>query len=268
MLDNSLPDDDTPMNKKIEALNYELSDAVFDEVDRRLKQAEPILDMINGSSKSHLPENNSYHLVSVSGNNQAVEVNTRLQKPLIVQTTNKNGTGISNKTIVFEVIAGNGKLSNGRKQEEIATDLSGLAQAQLILGSTAGENKVRVKMKDSENTDICFSAWGKPTNPDRMACVSGNHQHSASGAELTDPFVVKIIDKFNNPVPNWPVTYKLSKGKGFFPEKKRIFDTETDENGIAEAYFTLGNEPGFNSVRATAKGIKKAKLEFEALGQG
>lgn len=268
MLDNSLPDDDTPMNKKIEALNYELSDAVFDEVDRRLKQAEPILDMINGSSKSHLPENNSYHLVSVSGNNQAVEVNTRLQKPLIVQTTNKNGTGISNKTIVFEVIAGNGKLSNGRKQEEIATDLSGLAQAQLILGSTAGENKVRVKMKDSENTDICFSAWGKPTNPDRMTCVSGNHQHSASGAELTDPFVVKIIDKFNNPVPNWPVTYKLSKGKGFFPEKKRIFDTETDENGIAEAYFTLGNEPGFNSVRATAKGIKKAKLEFEALGQG
>ncbi|MCU0644622.1 MAG: hypothetical protein MUC94_10205, partial [bacterium] len=112
------------------------------------------------------------------------------------------------------------------------------------------------------------SAWGKPTSPDRMAYVSGNHQHSTSGAELTDPFVVKIIDKFNNPVPNWPVTYKVNKGNGYFPEKKRVFDTETDENGIAEAYFTLGNEPGFNSVRATAKGIKKAKFEFEALGQG
>jgi biopolymer transport protein ExbB/TolQ len=267
-LDNSLPDYDTPMNHKIETPKYELSDAVFDEVDRKLRQAEPILDIINGSSKSFQPENNSYQLVSVSGNNQAVEVNTRLEKPLIVQTTKKNGNGISNKAIVFEVIAGNGKLSNGRKQEETATDLSGLAQAQLILGSTAGENRVRVKVKDSENTDIFFSAWGKPTSPDRMAYVSGNHQHSASGAELKDPFVVKIIDKFNNPVPNWPVTYKVNKGNGYFPEKKRVFDTETDENGIAEAYFTLGNEPGFNSVRATAKGIKKAKFEFEALGQG
>lgn len=262
-LDNSYSDDDMSTNPK-----YELSDAVFDEVDRKLKQVEPIFDMINGSSKKNPPENNSYKLVSVSGNNQTVEVNTRLEKPLIVQTTNNNGNGISNKSIMFEVVAGNGKLANGRKQEEIMTDMSGLAQTQLILGSAAGENKVQVKVKDSQNTEIFFSAWGKPTNPDRMAYVSGNHQHSTSGVELKNPFIVKIIDKFNNPVPSWPVTYKVSKGKGFFPEKKRVFETETDENGIAEAYFTLGNEPGFNSVRATAKGIKKAKLEFEALGQG
>ena len=97
---------------------YELSDAVFDEVDRKLKQVEPIFDMINGSAKKNPPEYNSYKLVSVSGNNQTVEVNTRLEKPLIVQTTNKNGNGISNKTILFEVIAGNGKLANGRKQED------------------------------------------------------------------------------------------------------------------------------------------------------
>ena len=267
-LDNSISDDDSSMDSNSENLKYELSDAVIDEVDRKLKQAEPILGMINGSSKGFFPESNGHKLVAVSGNNQSVEVNTRLEKPLIVQSTNKNGNGLINTAIVFEVMSGNGKLSNGRKQEEVVTDTNGLAQAQLILGSIAGENKVRVKVKDSQNTEIYFSAWGKPTNPDRMVYVSGNHQHSASGVELKDPLIVKIIDKFNNPVPNWSVTYKVIKGKGYFPEKRRAFDTETDENGIAEAYFTLGNEPGFNSVRATAKGIKKAKLEFEALGQG
>lgn len=267
-LDNSISDDDSSMDSNSENLKYELSDAVIDEVDRKLKQAEPIFGMINGSSKGFFPESNGHKLVAVSGNNQSVEVNTRLEKPLIVQSTNKNGNGLINTAIVFEVMSGNGKLSNGRKQEEVVTDTNGLAQAQLILGSIAGENKVRVKVKDSQNTEIYFSAWGKPTNPDRMVYVSGNHQHSASGVELKDPLIVKIIDKFNNPVPNWSVTYKVIKGKGYFPEKRRAFDTETDENGIAEAYFTLGNEPGFNSVRATAKGIKKAKLEFEALGQG
>lgn len=268
MLDNSIPDNDAPVTTKNQTPKYELSDAVLDEVDRKLRQAEPIFDMINGSSTNHLGDNNSYQLVSVSGNNQAVEVNTRLQKPLVVQTTSKNGNGVANRAIVFEVISGNGKLSNGRKQEEVVTDLSGLAQTQLILGSTAGENKVRVKIKESDNSAIFFNAWGKPTNPDRMNYVSGNHQHSPSGAELKNPFVVRIVDKFNNPVPNWPVCFKVIKGQGFFPEKKTVFDTATDDSGIAEAYFTLGNEPGFNAVRATAKGIRKARLEFEAMGQG
>ena len=77
-----------------------------------------------------------------------------------------------------------------------------------------------------------------------------------------------MIDKFDNPVPDWPVTYKVMKGKGYFPEKKSLFITKTDDSGISEAYFTLGDKPGFNAVKATMKGMKRVKVEFEALGQG
>lgn len=267
-LDNSIPDDESELAPPVESPAYELSEAVIAAVDRQLKSKEPIFDVANSLISSPRNGNSDYKLIPISGDNQAVTVNNRLEKPLVVQISNGNGNGIANKTLVFEVVSGNGKLSNGRKQQEVISDASGLAQAELILGSTAGENRVQVRLKESNNSAIYFSAWGKPTEPDRVIYISGNHQNSAAGKELKEPFVIKVVDKFDNPVPNLPVTYKVIKGKGYFPEKKTVFTTTTDENGIAEAYFTLGSKPGFNSVQVTAKGIRKARLEFEALGQG
>lgn len=264
-LDNSFADDEDDADSQEDTQPYEISDAVIAAVDQQLRSSEPIFDLSNSNKKF---ENNNYKLIPISGNNQAVEVNTRLEKPFVAQISNHNGGGIVNKPLIFEVTQGDGKLANGRKQEEVLTDASGLAQSHLILGSNAGENKVRVKLKDSINSFIYFSAWGKPTEPDQMVYVSGNHQNSSYGKELKESFVVKVIDKFDNPVPEYPVTYKVVKGKGYFPEKKSIFITKTDDKGIAEAYFTLGDKPGFNSVKVTAKGVKRAKIEFEALGQG
>lgn len=267
-LDNSFSDDGDDFNSIDEKQDYEISDAVIAAVDQQLRSSEPIIDMENNPVLAKKFENNNYKLIPISGDNQAVEVNTRLEKPFVIQISNSNGARIANKPMVFEVVKGDGKLSNGRKQEEVLTDASGLAQSNLILGSRAGENKIQVKLKDSKNSYIHFSAWGKPTEPEKMVYISGNHQNSPSGKELKDPFIVKVVDKFDNPVPDWPVTYKVMKGKGYFPEKKSLFITKTDEIGISEAYFTLGDKPGFNAVKATMKGMKRAKVEFEALGQG
>ena len=267
-LDNSFSDNGEEDRAQKDQQPYEISDAVIAAVDQQLRSSEPIIDLANNPVIQKKLENNSYRIIPISGDNQAVEVNNRLEKPLVVQISNKNGGGIANKALIFEVMHGNSKLANGRKQEEVLTDASGLAQSHLILGSSAGENKVRVKLRDSENSAIYFNALGKPTEPDKMIYISGNHQNSTSGKELKEPFIVKVIDKFDNPVPNWPVTYKVLKGKGYFPEKRGLFVTKTDDQGIAEAYFTLGDKPGFNSVRANAKGIKRGKIEFEALGQG
>ncbi len=263
-LDNSFPeaaDLDVQPNEE----PYQISDAVIAAVDRQLKQKELVINLENTTKNNN--GNGNYRLIPIAGNNQSMEVTTRLERPFVVQVSDGNGNGIADKTVVFEVIKGDGKLSNGRKQDELLTDASGLAQTQLILGSTAGEHRVRAKVKDGENSDIYFTASGKPAEPTKMIYISGNHQNSPAAKELREPFVVKVTDKFDNPVSGWPINYKVIKGKGHFPEKKNIFFTKTDDNGIAEAYFTLGDEPGFNSVRASAKSIKRAKIEFEALGQ-
>ena len=267
-LDNSFPDDEVDSDLEQASSDYELSEEVIAEVDRQLKQSKPIFENYKDSILNKKNEQNNYQIIPISGDDQQMIVNNRLEKSFVVQMSNSNGSGVADKALVFEVVKGNGKLANGRKEQEVLTDASGLAQTLLILGSIAGENRVRVRFKNTNNSDIYFKAWGKPTDPERMVYVSGNHQNSSYGKELEKPLVVKVIDKFDNPVPNWPVTYKVIKGKGYFPEKKSIFLTKTDENGIAEAYFTLGNKPGFNSVRATTKGMKRAKFEFEALGQG
>jgi hypothetical protein len=261
-------DGETDSKAAAEEEDYQLSEAVVTTVDEQIKQSDLSLNKDKSERDIQKVEDNSCKLIPISGDNQQVEVNNRLEKSLVVQVSNNNGNGIADKTLVFEVVKGNGKLTNGRKQEEVLTDASGLAQANLILGSIAGKNKVCVKLKGSENSEIYFEAFGKPTEPEKMIYVSGNHQNEKYGKELSNPLVIKVIDRFDNPVPNWPVTYKVIKGRGYFPEKKSTFITKTDENGLSEAYFTLGDKPGFNSVRATAKGIKKAKFEFEALGQG
>lgn len=267
-LDNSFPDEDDDPGAATNGPKYDLSEAVIEAVDRHLKQVDPLLGLENGGASDQALNNGSYKLVPISGDNQAVEVNTRLDKPFVVQIASSNGNSLANKPILFEVVQGNGKLANGRKQEEVLTDASGLAQTNLILGSAAGENRVRARLKDSDNNELYFYAWGKPTCPEQLLYIAGNHQNAAAGRELVEPFVVKVVDKYGNPVPDCPITYKVIKGRGFFPEKKSIFITKTDDQGIAEAYFTLDSEPGFNSVRVSAKGVKKGKLEFEALGQG
>jgi len=269
-LDNSIPDygEDHDNGGSSNKSNYEIAKAVIDAVDRQLKRPDPIFDFASDTGVKTAAENGGFKIVPISGDNQSVRVNSRLEKPFVVQISSKNGNGLSDQPILFEVIEGNGKFSSGRKQEEVISDASGLAQTHLILGSLSGENKVKVKLKGSSNSDFFFKAWGEPTEPDQLVYVSGNHQNGPCGAELKEPFIVKVIDKFNNPISDWIVSFKVEDGKGFFPEKKSEFQTRTDQNGLAEVYFTLGKKPGFNSVKASLKGLKKSKLYFEALGQG
>lgn len=268
-LDNSLPynGDEVEHGGYDKNQNYEISKAVIDAVDRQLKRPDPIFDFEKDKASGTAADNGGFKFVPISGDNQAVRVNSRLEKPFVVQISSQEGNGLSDQPILFEVVEGNGKLSNGRKQEEVLSDASGLAQTKLILGSLAGENKVKVKLKGSSNSEFYFTAWGQPTEPDRLVYVSGNHQNSPCGTELKEPFVVRVIDKFDNPIPDWTVIFKVGKGKGFFPEKKSEFQTRTDQNGFAEVYLTLGKKPGYNAVKAYVKGLRKSKLEFEAMGQ-
>ena len=101
----------------------------------------------------------------------------------------------------------------------------------------------------------------------QLKYVSGNLQNSPSGQNLKEPFIVKLLDKYENPIYDHPVIFKVKVGKGYFPGNKRTYVTRTDRDGIAQSYFTLRPDPGFNSIIAYAKGLKRSRIQFEALGQ-
>lgn len=208
-----------------------------------------------------------YKLIIVSGENQTGTVNTRLKNPFEVKVLNSDENAVNGQTVIFSIEGGNGNLGNGSKVEEIKADEQGYAKTHLILGNHAGDNIVRVGLKRNNDEFVKFKAIGVPASPCKLRYISGNLQNSPAGQELKDPFVVKLEDPYNNPIIDHQVIFKVKIGKGFFPGNKRTYITKTDASGVAQSYFTLRPEPGFNSINVYAKGLKRNRIEFEALGQ-
>jgi len=238
----------------------------FKNLNAYLKNDENITENIM-SDDEELEENKVFEIVPISGNNQSAPVNSRIKNPLVVQITNGDGRGISGQWVVFSVDNGNGTFENGNKVNEVISDKSGFAKSTVTLGKTVGSNVVNVRLKRENSKHHKFSILGKPASPSLLKYVSGNLQNCPACQELKEPFVVKLTDSYNNPIADYPVIFKVKNGKGYFPGKNQTYIARTDENGIAQGQFTLRPEPGFNAIMVYAKGLKRSKVEFEALGQ-
>ena len=81
--------------------------------------------------------------------------------------------------------------------------------------------------------------------------LSGNNQHSIVKRKNPKPFIVRVIDSLNNPVPEIRVYFEIveypDKAKGQMIEP--LF-ARTDSLGIATCYLTLGSKPGEYQVSA------------------
>lgn len=208
----------------------------------------------------------SLKIAAVNGDMQVATVNTRLKKPFQVQVHDDDGNGVMHQLVTFEIENGNGTFKNGSKLDEVLTNEAGIAETQMILGNTAGTNLVRARLNNNGKL-VRFQAIGKPAAPATLQYVSGNHQNLPAGQELKEPFVVRLLDCFANPISGHPVTFKVKMGKGYFPGNRNSYVAETDADGYARSYFTLNTDPGFNSIVVTAKGLRRARIEFEVLGQ-
>ncbi|MBD3289664.1 hypothetical protein GF337_12735 [candidate division KSB1 bacterium] len=249
----------------------DMRDKVSDENQLQQEKQEledELFDSINEpDSEEEEGDASKLKIINTSGDEQVATVNTRLKSPFVVQVLNAEERGVSGQTVIFSIEVGNGNLTNGNKVEEIKTDSQGYARTYLILGNSAGDNVVRVGLKRNNDEFVKFKAIGVPAGPCKLLYISGNLQNSPAGQELKDPFVVKLEDTYNNPITGHQVIFKVKIGKGYFPGNKRTYVTKTDVNGVAQSYFTLRPEPGFNSINVFAKGLKRNKIEFEALGQ-
>ncbi len=244
-----------------------ISDESKDQKESTVLDEDMLETIIEPESEEDEGDASKYKIIAVSGNDQVGTVNTRLKSPFVVQVLNSDESIVRGQTVIFSIEGGNGNLGNGSKVEEIKADEDGCAKTHLILGNHAGDNIVRVGLKRNNDEFVKFKATGMPASPCKLRYVSGNLQNSPAGQELKDPFVVKLEDPYNNPIIDHQVVFKVKIGKGFFPGNKRTYITKTDTSGVAQSYFTLRPEPGFNSINVYAKGLKRNRIEFEALGQ-
>ena len=90
---------------------------------------------------------------------------------------------------------------------------------------------------------------GSPTGPRIVSLtqVSGNEQAAPVGATVADPVVVRAVDQNGVPVPGVPLEWEVLSGGGSFVAAS----TTTDQSGVGQAVFRLGNSIGTHRISAT-----------------
>ena len=208
-----------------------------------------------------------HKLIYISGDGQSGTVNKQLPNPFIVELLDTYNNRLPNHVVRFEVDSREGFLSNGGKTQELSTDLQGRASTFLTLGTHACKNIVKSSARGLNGHTIEYGAIATADAPSSLTLLSGNNQNSPAGSLLPDPLVVGVRDTHGNPIPNFQVNFKISLGNGTFSGGKSKLSVITDNNGEAQAFVVLGKKPGFNRVMVTAKKLRRAKLEFQVLGQ-
>lgn len=185
-------------------------------------------------------------LVIISGDGQKGFPGEKLPKPFIVEVRDQSDMPLPEVQVTFAVIAGGGTLNS----TTATTDENGRAESQLTLGINTGTNTISVSASGIDGTKFYY-AEGVRT-PRKIVIISGDSQEGAPGRTLTDPFVVEVQDKKGAPLQGVTVTFRITSGDGTLS----LTSAETAINGRAENTFTLGANPGTNSVEASVAEIE------------
>ncbi len=89
-----------------------------------------------------------------------------------------------------------------------------------------------------------FDLWN---SPDTLLITSGNNQTGSVNEQLSEPIELLVTDNLGLPAPLVRLDLEITAGDGSF-ENSTIW---TDENGLAEIYWTMGSETGTNTATAT-----------------
>ncbi|HEY0139713.1 MAG TPA: SpaA isopeptide-forming pilin-related protein [Thermoanaerobaculia bacterium] len=203
------------------------------------------------------------------GNQQTGAIASALAAPLAVRLTDTAGLPISNATVVFKIIEGNGALTSGTTTAPwvvVRSDADGRAEARFTLGTRAGagNHKVQATATGFGGTAI-FTANATASAPAFINIDAGLDQTGAIGTALAFPFVAVVTDSGHNRLPNVPVTFTVTSGDGKI-NGQSVITTNTDSDGRALASLTLGLEPGnaLHRVEATFPGHTGNPAAFAA----
>ena len=193
----------------------------------------------------------------------------------------------------FEVYDGPGTLyedkngdgnpdSSPRKQVTAFTENQGTTNvAQVYLRSNRGTSKVRAWVHGNNPLSAASGKTTKATYTYKWTSLQRVSGHSpvqigATDTRLRDPFIVEVRDGGNRPISGETITFAVGSGGGLLAKDPNFPDNlyasnfpttstvETDSNGRANVFLTLGTAAGANTVTATYGG---ETVTFEATAQ-
>ena len=171
----------------------------------------------------------------ISGDSQEGTTDAALASPLVVEVRDRDNNPLPDVQVTFTVIEGDGLLSGESTTVEVTTDANGRAAQTLILGAIPGANSIKVSIGSKS---VIFEAEG--ISPYQLVKISGDEQRGTFGIALTNPLVVEVRDRDNNPLPDVQVTFTVIEGDGLLSGESTAMEVTTDANGKASQTFTLG----------------------------
>ncbi len=175
--------------------------------------------------------------------------------PLRIKVTDQFDNPKPGQKVTFSVTQGDGYFSNNATSRNVVSDsVSGIAMVNYYMGTnTAVRNLISATaLKDNnqhlQNSPVEFRGIVKPQDPASLAKVSGDDpvQKARVLTACQDSFVIVIKDKFNNPVPNTEVVFRIESADGTVEGEKSI-SKYTNEFGQAWTFLTLGSTAGEES---------------------
>ncbi len=217
------------------------------------------------------------HHINVSGHDQTGIAGNTLANPLQVYVYAEDSTPAPGITVQFDVTAGGGTLDGNTETQIITTtDENGLAEVTWKMGTTAGqENTVRVtsSYNGSELEGSPFDASITPVagDPAKLVKSSGDAQTGYILQFLDNPIIAQVTDAFNNPVAGHNVIFTISTGGGSVDQSgTSTFQVQTDQGGLAQVNWLLGETIGTQTLNATStfdsNPLTNSPLSFSATG--
>ena len=191
----------------------------------------------------------------ISGDNQEGLPGAAFENPFIVEVRDQTDKPLAGVQVTFSVTSGGGTLS----ATSVTTDASGRAESRLTLGPNPGTNTVTVSVAGIQAQET-FNAEGIRI-PLAFWIISGDKQQGLPGEALAKPFVVEVRDQSGDPLLGVQVTFSVTSGGGTLS----VTSATTNNNGRAQSTFTLGPNPGRNTVTVSVAGIEEQQT-FTAEG--
>ena len=181
-------------------------------------------------------------MIPVSGDGQTGTVGQPVHDSLVVRVMDDYQNSIAGLSVRFKVISGNG-LVDGSDSATTSSDENGRAAVQWQLGSTAGQQQVQAFVVDQPSILTTFTALARHADAHELLYVGPSEYSGVVGEALTDSIAVQVVDKFDNVVDSFAVTFQITSGGGQVNGTSSA-TVMTDKNGFAKCQWQLGSKAG------------------------
>ncbi len=191
------------------------------------------------------PEEAAGSIELASGGGQRARQGARLARPVVFRVLDAAGGPVPGARVAFVPSAGHGVAD----PDTVATDEDGLAGTTWTLGDERGPQSLvaAVARAGGPSARAAATALTPEEAAVSLELASGGGQRALRGTRLARPVVFRALDAAGGPVPGVRVAFVPSAGHGVAAP-----DTvATNEDGLAGTTWTLGNEPGPQSLVAS-----------------